>query len=136
MQNIFNKIAKISSVQKPKLSRKVSMSAMSKMNELQQKGESLRTEMDDSLNEYYKKIFDAKEVFKTITSKYDDLEMVVEELSSFLEDFENRFEEIGVEIDLDGIPEYREASAFINRHEDIVAEWFEANRINEKIEFQ
>ena len=91
----------------------------------------MRTDFDNDLTLYYDRIISAKNDFSIITNKYDSLEENSNELKNKLEVIENQLAEFGLEYDIE---EVTYAKAYLNRHNDIIAEWFEANRINEKIE--
>ena len=111
--------------------REVKLSLVGDIDNLVQEGENLRTDFDNDLTSYYDRIISAKNDFSIVTNKYDSLEENSNELKNKLEVIENQLAEFGLENDIE---EVMYAKAYLNRHNDIIAEWFEANRVNEKIE--
>jgi len=127
IQSIYNKL-KIKTELKEK---KIKLSLVGDIDNLVQKGENLRTDFDNKLESYYDRIISAKNDFSVITNMYDALEENNNELRNLLERLENNLADFGLENDIE---EVIYAKAYINRHDDVIAEWFEANRVNEKIE--
>jgi vacuolar-type H+-ATPase subunit B/Vma2 len=101
----------------------VKLSALSELEKLTNEVNKNREDLDDAIGEFYAVISSAIQQGNLIDNSASNYKNAVKELTQFKEDFENRFSEIGVEVDLiSASDEYANATATINTSQDMIDE--------------
>ena len=128
LQTIFNKIAE----NKTELeTHKVELGIVDDLKKELSVYNSGRKNLDNELNDWYDKIFKIKNEFNKIKTTYTKFEKPIKGLKSTISKLEKQAKELG--INAKEIKGYNDAKAAINTSDDMVGEFFEANRINKSI---
>ena len=87
--------------------------------------------LDSAMDSWYNKIASVNKDFPSISKLYTSFDKNVKSLKSDLDNLTKQAKELGINVN--DIPAYKNANAAINRSDDMVAEFFEANRIAKTI---
>jgi len=87
--------------------------------------------LDTAMDNWYNKIAAINKDFPKVSKLYTSLDKSIKSLSSDLDVLNKQAKDLGLNVN--DIPAYKNANAAIKRSEDMVAEFFEANRIAKTI---
>ncbi len=87
--------------------------------------------LDSAMDNWYNKIASVNKDFPNVSKLYTSFDKNVKSLKSDLDNLTKQAKELGINVN--DIPAYKNASAAINRSDDMVAEFFDANRIAKTI---
>lgn len=87
--------------------------------------------LDTAMDNWYNKIASLNKDFPNVSKLYTGFNKNVESLKSDLDNLTKQAKELGINVN--DIPAYKNANAAIKRSDDMVAEFFNANRIAKTI---
>jgi len=87
--------------------------------------------LDTAMDNWYNKIASINKDFPNVSKLYTSFDKNVKSLKSDLDNLTKQAKELGVNVN--DIPAYKNANAAIKRSDDMVAEFFDANRIAKTI---
>ena len=87
--------------------------------------------LDNLMDAYYKKIFSLQKEFAPISKMYTEFDSTIKTLKKNSDAYAIAAKELGVKPN--ELPLYKNAEAALNRADNMVAEFFEANAISKKI---
>lgn len=90
-----------------------------------------RKKLDSKMDAWYNKIIAVNKSFPEISKIYTSFDKTIKSLKDKLNLLEKQAKELG--INANDIPALKDGNAAINRSDDMVAEFFEANRIAKTI---
>jgi len=129
LETIYNKL---NSVEKTELeTHKVELGVVDDLKKELNIYNSGRKNLDNELNDWYEKILKIKNEFSKIKSTYSKFEKPIKNLKSIMQKVESTAKELGIKPS--EIKGYSDAQSAIKTSDDMVAEFFEANRINKSI---
>ena len=83
------------------------------------------------MNSWYNKIDSVNKDFPKVSKLYTSFDKGIKSLKSDLDNLTKQAKELGIKVN--DIPAYKNANAAIKRSDDMVAEFFDANRIAKAI---
>ena len=87
--------------------------------------------LDSAMNSWYNKIDSVNKDFPKVSKLYTSFDKGIKSLKSDLDNLTKQAKELGIKVN--DIPAYKNANAAIKRSDDMVAEFFDANRIAKAI---
>lgn len=87
--------------------------------------------LDTAMDNWYNKIVSVNKDFPNVSKLYTSFDKNVKSLKSDLDNLTKQAKELGINVN--DIPAYKNANAAIKRSDDMVAEFFDANRIAKTI---
>jgi len=90
-----------------------------------------RKKLDNKIDTFYNKIIAVNKSFPEISKIYTNFDKTIKSLKDKLNLLEKQAKELGV--NANDIPALKDGNSAINRADDIISEFFEANRIAKKI---
>ena len=87
--------------------------------------------LDTAMDNWYNKIASINKDFPNVSKLYTSFDKNVKSLKSDLDNLTKQAKELGINVN--DIPAYKNANAAIKRSDDMVAEFFDANRIAKTI---
>jgi len=87
--------------------------------------------LDNAMDNWYNKIASINKDFPNVSKLYTTFDKNVKSLKSDLDNLTKQAKELGINVN--DIPAYKNANAAIKRSDDMVAEFFNANRIAKTI---
>tara|TARA_R110001606_G_scaffold384056_1_gene546679 strand:+ start:284 stop:688 length:405 start_codon:yes stop_codon:yes gene_type:complete len=110
---------------------KIELSVADDIEKLIKSYEQESKKLDSAIDSWYNKIASVNKDFPSISKLYTSFDKNVKSLKSNLDNLTKQAKELGVNVN--DIPAYKNANAAINRSDDMVAEFFDANRIAKTI---
>ena len=110
---------------------KVELGLVDDIEKLVKSYEQERKKLDSAIDSWYNKIASVNKDFPSISKLYTSFDKNVKSLKSDIDNLTKQAKELGVNVN--DIPAYKNANSAIKRSDDMVAEFFEANRIAKTI---
>ncbi len=110
---------------------KVELGVADDVKSLMKEFDSEYKKLDNLLDNYYKKIFALEQEFSPVSKAYTNFDKTIKDLKNNSDLFVKQAKELGIKAN--ELPLYKNADAALKRSQNMVSEFFEANRISKKI---